>query len=50
MPARRQLADELADVQTYLDLSAFRAGIDLGQATVDKWNAVSERVQSDLRL
>jgi NTP pyrophosphatase (non-canonical NTP hydrolase) len=48
--ARKQLADEIADVQTYLDLLAFRAGIDLGKATVDKWNAVSERVQCDLRL
>src|SRR5690349_2856662 len=28
--ARQQLADELADIQTYLDLLAFRAGIDLG--------------------
>lgn len=48
--ARRDLADELADVQTYLDLLAFRAGIDLGEATVTKWNRVSERVGVPVRL
>ncbi len=48
--ARQDLADELADVQTYLDILAFRARIDLGQATIDKFNRVSERVQCDVRL
>lgn len=48
--ARPLLANELADVQTYLDLLAYRAGIDLGPATIQKWNAVSERVGSKLRL
>ena len=53
-------ADELADVQTYLDLLALRCldhqnfvdphGIDLGQATMDKWNEVSERVGSLVRI
>jgi len=47
---RQALADELADVQTYLDILAFRAGIDLGAATVKKWNEISERVGSPLRL
>jgi NTP pyrophosphatase (non-canonical NTP hydrolase) len=42
--------DELADVQTYLDLLAFRLGIDLGAATVDKFNRVSKRVGCDVRL
>ena len=42
--AREKLASELADVQTYLDLLALRAGIDLGDATVRKFNEVSERV------
>lgn len=42
--ARSQLADELADVVTYLDILAYQAGIDLGKATTDKWNKVSERV------
>lgn len=54
-------ADELADVQTYLDLLAARAldsrdgsahptGIDLGRATMDKWNRVSDRVDANLVL
>lgn len=48
--ARAELAKEIADVQTYLDILAFRAGIDLGAATVEKFNEVSERVGSDVRL
>lgn len=46
--ARPMLADELADVVTYLDILAYRAGIDLGQATVSKFNRVSERVGSSI--
>lgn len=52
--------DELADVQTYLDILALRCldfgaavhptGVDLGLATVDKWNRVSERVGCELRI
>lgn len=55
-------AKELADVQTYLDLLAFRAldggydhphavhpyGIDLGEATRRKFNEVSRRVKVDV--
>lgn len=51
---------ELADVATYLDILARRAldcgqtphtdGIDLGAAIVKKFNAVSERVGSDVGL
>jgi NTP pyrophosphatase (non-canonical NTP hydrolase) len=44
------LADELADVATYLDILAFRLGVDLGAAVVDKFNRVSERVGADVRL
>ena len=47
--ARPELARELADVQTYLDLLAFRAGIDLGAATILKWNEVSVRIGSSIR-
>lgn len=47
---RQTLADEFADVQTYLDILAFRCGIDLGEATVKKWNAVSAKVGSPLRI
>lgn len=48
--AREELANELADVQTYLDLLAFRAGIDLGEATIKKWNAVSERLGCNISI
>lgn len=41
---------ELADVQAYLDLLAFRLGIDLGAATKAKWNEVSARVGCPLRI
>ena len=37
---------ELADVVTYLDILAFRLGIDLGDAVTEKFNRVSERVGS----
>lgn len=47
---RKKLADELADVQTYLDLLAHRAGVDLGHATIAKFNEVSERVKATSRL
>ena len=46
----REAADELADIQTYLDILAFRLGIDLGAATLSKFNRVSERVGCDVRL
>lgn len=48
--AARPLADELADVAIYLDLLALRAGIDLSQAIVRKFNAVSRRVHSHVFL
>ena len=48
--ARPLLAKELADTQTYLDILAYRAGIDLGAATTDKWNEVSKRIGVSLRL
>lgn len=48
--ARADLGREIADVQTYLDLLAHRAGVDLGAATIAKWNEVSERIEIDLRL
>lgn len=45
-----EAAKELADVQIYLDLLAFRLGIDLGAAVRDKFNEVSVRVGSSVRL
>ena len=43
-PTQKQIADELADVLTYLDLLAEVLGVDLGRAAVEKFNEVSERV------
>lgn len=43
-------AKELADVVTYLDILAFQLGIDLGLATMEKFNEVSERVGSTVYL
>jgi len=47
---REELGKELADVLTYLDILAFRAGIDLGRATIDKFNEVSKRVGAAVYL
>ncbi len=44
--AREALGKECADVATYLDILAFRLGVDLGQAVVDKFNEVSRRVDA----
>lgn len=46
----QEIADEIADVQTYLDLLAFRLGVDLGKATIDKFNRVSDRVGCNVKL
>jgi NTP pyrophosphatase (non-canonical NTP hydrolase) len=43
-PTDKQIADEVADVVTYLDLLAYVLGVDLGRAAAEKFNAVSERV------
>lgn len=48
--ARTELAKELADIQIYLDITAFRAGVDLGQATIAKFNEVSIRVGSTIEI
>jgi NTP pyrophosphatase (non-canonical NTP hydrolase) len=49
-PTNKQIADELADVVTYLDLLAAVLGVDLGQAVADKFNEVSIRVGFPERL
>jgi NTP pyrophosphatase (non-canonical NTP hydrolase) len=46
----KAIADELADVVTYLDILAFRCGVNLGQATMDKFNEVSRRVGCAVRI
>lgn len=43
-PTKKQIADEIADVLTYLDLLAESLGVDMGRAAVVKFNEVSERV------
>lgn len=48
--ARPMLAAEFADIVCYLDITAFQAGVNLGQATMDKFNKVSERVGSDVYI
>jgi len=45
-----QAADELADVITYLDILAMQLGIDLSAAIMDKFNRVSVRAGSTVRL
>jgi len=47
---RDLLADELADVFCYLDHLAARAGIDLGAAVVRKFNEVSDKRGSTVKL
>jgi NTP pyrophosphatase (non-canonical NTP hydrolase) len=41
---------ELADIVVYLDILAFRLGIDLGEAVIQKWNLTSIRVHCPLRI
>ena len=43
-PTDKQVADEIADVLTYLDLLAAAVNVDLGFSVAQKFNEVSERV------
>lgn len=43
-------AKELADVQIYLDILAFQLDIDLGRATIEKWNEVARRIKCGIRI
>lgn len=49
-PTQKQMADEVADVLTYLDLLAACLGIDLADAAISKFNEVSTRVGFPDRL
>jgi NTP pyrophosphatase (non-canonical NTP hydrolase) len=49
-PTQKQIADELADVLTYLDLLAEVLNVDLASAAVEKFNEVSARVGFPDRL
>lgn len=44
------LAEEIADTIIYADLLAARMGIDLGRSVSEKFNKVSRRVGSNVRL
>lgn len=48
--ARADIAREFADVQTYLDIMALKLGINLGAATRDKFNEVSDRIGSRIYI
>lgn len=48
--ARPEISKELADVAIYLDLLAMQCGVDLGEAIIEKFNEVSERVKSSVRI
>lgn len=45
---QKEAAKELADVQIYLDILAFQLGISLGEATREKFNEVSKRVDCSI--
>ncbi len=42
---RKKAADELADIFTYVDLTAGRLGLDLNKAVMEKFNKVSEEMK-----
>ncbi len=44
------LEKEFADIVTYLDILAYQCGIDLGKATKDKFNEISNRVGSKIYI
>ena len=48
--AREACGKECADIACYLDILAFRLGVDLGQAVVDKFNEISKRVAAPIFL
>lgn len=48
--ARDKLAQEFADVMIYLDILAYRCGIDLGLAVIDTYNRKSEQLDLPCRL
>ena len=47
---RECVAEEMADIIIYLDLIATREGINLEQAIIDKFNKVSDRIGSSIKL
>lgn len=47
---RPLIAKEIGDIVAYCDLLAFRAGIDLGEAVMLKFNEVSQRIGCDVLI
>jgi NTP pyrophosphatase (non-canonical NTP hydrolase) len=47
---REELAKEIADVVVYADLVAAAAGVDLEEAVIQKFNEVSDRKKSKIKL
>lgn len=45
-----EIADEVADIFTYLDLFAARMDLDLSSAVVSKFNRVSDRIGSSVKI
>lgn len=45
-----EAAKELADIVTYIDLLAQKLGVDLGEAVRWKFNEVSDRINSTIKL
>lgn len=48
--ARESLGKEFADVVIYLDILSMKIGIDLGEAVRNKFNEVSDRIGSPIKL
>lgn len=46
----KEIGYEIADVQIYLDILAFRLGINLGRITEEKFNVTSKKVNVGVRL
>ncbi len=50
VPTAESVADELADTICYMDLLAERMGIDLGAAVIRKFNKVSDKKNTNIKL
>jgi NTP pyrophosphatase (non-canonical NTP hydrolase) len=46
----KEARKEIADIQIYLDILAFRLGINLGEAVKDKFNEVSDRIKCPIYI
>lgn len=46
----KDVADEIADTAIYLDLLAAAMGVNLGESVRDKFNEVSEKKNSSIKL